>query len=315
MALRNKIIISLGGNAIVRRGERGTVEEQLRNADAACAAIAGLASSGASVVITHGNGPIVGNIFIQNEAARDEVPPMPLYVLDADSEGSVGFMIQQSLYNRLHRIHRIKDIVTVVTQVVVDPKDPAFANPTKPVGPFYTAEEAKRLSRLKGWTMKEDSLRGHRRVVPSPRPKKVIEANIINMLSEAGVLVIAAGGGGVPVAEAADGTLSGVDAVIDKDLATSLLAIETGAERFIDLTQVDMVYLDYGKPGQRGIPEMSAAEAREYFRRGEFAPGSMGPKIEAAIEFLEAGGKEVLITAPELVEEALGGKAGTRIYP
>lgn len=309
-----RIIVSLGGNAIVRRGERGTVEEQFENARAACGYIAAMARGGRSIIITHGNGPIVGNLVIQNESAKNVVPPMPLYICDADSEGGIGFMIQQTLYNQLHRIHNIKDVVTIVTQVVVDRADPAFTDPSKPVGPFYTVKEAETLARTMGWIMKEDSHRGFRRVVPSPKPEKIIESQVIERLASSGVIVIAAGGGGVPVVELDDGTLAGIDAVIDKDRATALLAKETRAEVFINLTQIDRVYINFGKPAQKGLPELSMDEARKYLEAGEFAPGSMGPKIEAAIEFLEGGGKEVIITSPELVEEAVSGCAGTRIH-
>ncbi|MFQ5735508.1 MAG: carbamate kinase [Thermodesulfobacteriota bacterium] len=308
-----KVIVSIGGNAIIRRGGSGTIEEQFANLSCAARFIGRLVKSGRPVIITHGNGPVVGNIVLRNEAASNVVPPMPLYICDADSEGGIGFMIQQSLYNHLHKIHNIKEVIAVVTQVVVDERDPAFSNPTKPLGPFYTREQADELKRGRGWAMAEDSNRGYRRVVASPEPVRVVEAPVIKRLAEGGVVVIAAGGGGVPVVEAPDGTLRGVDAVIDKDLATALLAREVRAERFINLTQVEMVYLDYGRAGQRGIPEMDVTQARKWLEAGQFAPGSMGPKIKAAIDFLEGGGKEVVITTPELVEEAAVGRAGTRI--
>ncbi len=307
-------IISLGGNAIIKRGEKGTVEEQFKNIQSSMACVARMVESGRPIIITHGNGPIVGNILISFEAVKTKIPPMPLYICDADSEGGIGFMIQQTLYNELRKTHRIEDVVTVVTQVVVDRVDPAFKNPTKPIGPFYTSQEAQALTREKGYVMVEDSLRGYRRVVASPRPVRVVEADVIKRLALSGVVVIAAGGGGVPVVEDTDGHLRGVDAVIDKDLATSVLAKEVNAEVFINLTQVEMVYLDFGKPTQRGIETMNVEEARRHLNAGEFAPGSMGSKIEAAVEFLEGGGKEVFITTPELVEEALEGKKGTRIY-
>lgn len=308
-----KIIVSIGGNAIIRRNDRGTIEEQFENLKHACGYIGRMVKGGKSIIITHGNGPIVGNIVLRNEMVKNLIPPEPLYICDADSEGGIGFMIQQTLYNQLHKLHNIKDVVTIVTQVVVDRDDPAFKDPSKPVGPYYTEEEAKKLADAKGWVMKEDSHRGFRRVVPSPAPKKIIEAAVVKTLAEMGVIVIAAGGGGVPVIEEEDGTLKGVDAVIDKDLATALLAKEVKADRFINLTQVDRVYVNFGKPGQRGITEMNVKEARGFLEAGEFAPGSMGPKVQAAIDFLEAGGREVIITEPELIESALEGKAGTRI--
>lgn len=312
--IRKTVIISLGGNVIIRRGERGTIEEQFENTRRACAFIARTIEGKKNIVITHGNGPVVGNILIRSEALKNEIPPMPLYICDADSAGGIGFIIQQTLYNELLLAGKIKDIVTVVTQVVISRDDPAFQNPTKPIGPYYTEEEALRISRERGWKVAEDSGRGWRRFVASPRPLRVVEADIIKKLSDMGVIVIAAGGGGVPVVENPDSTLRGVDAVIDKDLATSALAKEIGAEVFINLTQIEMVYINFGKPGRKGIPRMGVKEAKKYLEDGEFLPGSMKPKIEAAIEFLEAGGKEVIITTPELVEDAMEGRAGTRIH-
>lgn len=307
-------IVSLGGNALIRRGESGTIEEQFAHTDECVRQISRMVNEGRRIIITHGNGPIVGNIMIRNEAARNTVPPMPLYICDADSEGGIGFMIQQTLYNNLRKIDLVADVVTVITQVVVDRRDGAFRKPTKPVGPFYTAGEAQILEESKGWRLVEDSGRGYRRVVPSPKPLRVIESRVIKYLAAAGVIVIAAGGGGVPVAEV-DGSLQGVEAVIDKDLATSTLARETGAVSIVNLTQVDMVYLNYGKDGQKGLREVSLDEIKYYYGQGHFPPGSMGPKIEAAMEFLAAGGKEVIITTPELLGDAVEGKAGTRIHP
>lgn len=276
--------------------------------------ISTMVEKGYKVVITHGNGPIVGNIVLRNEAAKNTVPPMPLYICDADSEGGIGYMLQQTIYNHLRGMRYSGEVATVITQVVVDKDDQAFRNPTKPIGPFYSGEEALAVEREKGWKFVEDSGRGYRRVVPSPRPKKVIEAAVIRKLCALGVIVIAAGGGGVPVIELGNGNLQGVDAVVDKDLSTSLLAREIDAELFINLTQVDMVSLNYGKPDQEGLRDVSLADIKKYFERGHFPPGSMGPKIEAAVEFLEAGGKEVIITSPERMEDALQGRAGTRIH-
>ncbi len=309
-----KAIISIGGNALIRRGETGTIEEQFSNARAACSVVSGLMDRGLGVIITHGNGPVVGNIVIRNEAARAFVPPMPLYISDADSEGGIGFMIQQTIYNEFQRAGTGAEVVTVVTQVVVDRDDPAFKAPTKPVGPYYSAEEAARLEKSKGWTMREDSGRGIRRVVPSPAPERIVEAPVIERLAEEGVVVIAAGGGGVPVVEEGDGTLRGIDAVVDKDLSTTLLAVETGARSILNLTAIDAVYLDFGTPHERPIREMTVEEARGYLEAGEFAPGSMGPKITAAIGFIEAGGEEVFITTPALMSPALEGREGTRIH-
>ena len=314
--LKNKpVVIAIGGNALIRRGERGTIEEQFAHTNACMARVAGLVREGQPVIITHGNGPIVGNIVIQMECARNTVPPMPLYIADADSEGGIGFILQQSLYNHLQRHLKGVSVVAVVTQVVVDQADPAFLNPAKPIGPFYAKEDAKTLERERGWRMMEDAGRGWRRAVPSPKPVRIVEAEAIRKIASGGDVVIAAGGGGVPVVEEADGTLRGVDAVIDKDLATGLLARQVGAERLIILTSVDCVYLDYGKKTQRPLIRMSVADAKRHLAAGQFPPGSMGPKIEAAVEFLEGGGKEVLITSPEKMEAALSGRDGTIIRP
>src|SRR5512143_165024 len=305
-------IITLGGNAIIRRGEKGTVEEQFAHADACMAEVAKMLAAGRRVIITHGNGPIVGNIVIRNECARNTTPPMPLFMNDADSEGGIGFMIQQTLYNSLRKIGGKRDVATIITQVVVDENDPAFLNPTKPIGPYYREDEAGALRSEKGWTMVKGT-GGYRRVVPSPKPVRIIEKDVIKRLALEGIVVIAAGGGGVPVLETPEGLLRGVDAVIDKDLSTSALAREIRAEGIIILTEVDRVYLNYGATGEKGLDRASLMEMKRYFAEGHFPPGSMGPKIEAAIEFLEAGGREVVITRPELMGAGLAGRAGTRI--
>jgi carbamate kinase len=308
-------VVSLGGNALVRRGDKGTVEEQFEHARACTEQISRLLEQGRCVVVTHGNGPIVGHIVLRNEAARNTVPPMPLYLCDADSEGGIGFVIQQTLYNHLRRLRRVRDVVTIITQVVVDPADPAFDLPTKPIGPFYGEGEARRLEAERGWRLVEDAGRGWRRVVPSPKPRRVVEANVIGRLAREGVIVIGAGGGGVPVVEGPGGDLHGVDAVIDKDLTTAVLAAQLGAGSILCLTDVDRVYLDYGKPAARGLGDVTAADLRRYRDQGHFPPGSMGPKIDAALQFLEAGGREFVITSPELAVEASEGRAGTRVRP
>jgi len=313
------VIVSIGGNALIRRTGTGEIDEQLENARSAMAAVTAMLSAGRRVVITHGNGPVVGNIVIRNEAARDVIPPMPLYICDADSEGGVGFLIQHTLYNLLHvagaASGAAREVAAIVTQVVVDPEDPAFAEPTKPIGPWYTAEEAEAVRAASGWTMREERGRGYRRVVPSPRPVRVVEAGVIERLADSGVVVIAAGGGGVPVVERADGTLYGVDAVIDKDHATTLLAVELGAELIINLTEVDMVYRGYGTAREEGIGVLTVEEAGRLLAAGEFPAGSMGPKVASAVEFLERGGREVIITSPARLEDALAGEAGTRVVP
>ena len=223
-------------------------------------------------------------------------------------------MLQQTIYNHLRGMQYTGEVVTVITQVVVDKHDEAFRNPAKPIGPFYSGEEAMKVKKEKGWEYIEDSGRGYRRVVPSPRPVRIVESGVIRRLCALGVIAIAAGGGGVPVVELDNGELQGVDAVVDKDLSTSLLARDIGARRIVNLTQADMVYLHYGKPGQRGLRDVSLAGIKKYFSQGHFPPGSMGPKIEAVVEFLDAGGKEVIITSPELMADAVNGRAGTSIH-
>lgn len=312
---RAPVIVSLGGNALIRRGQKGTIEEQFENASSACSLIASLSSGGFPLIVTHGNGPVVGNIVLRNEAASAVIPPMPLYISGAESEGVVGFTLQQVIYNHLRRSGSTRQVAAVITQTVVDPRDPAFQDPTKPIGPFYPEDDSRTLAGSRGWVMKDDSGRGLRRVVASPRPVRIVESGVIERLASDGVIVIAAGGGGVPVVEDSSGLLKGVDAVVDKDLSTALLATSVKARLFIDLTSVEAVFLDYGKPGHRPIDAMSVEEAERYLEEGHFAEGSMRPKIEAAIGFLRGGGREVLITAPHLALEAMEGRAGTRIYP
>lgn len=307
------ILIAIGGNALIMPGERGTIQEQMSHASDCMARVAGLVGQGTPVIITHGNGPIVGNIVVQMDCARLSVPEMPLYIADADSEGAVGFMLQQSLYNHLLGRKVRPGVVSVVTQVVVDILDPAFTRPAKPIGPFYTEAQAASLTASDGWAMVEDSGRGWRRVVASPRPVRVVEADTIRRIAESGDVVIAAGGGGVPVCEDGHGRLTGVDAVVDKDMASSVLARQVGAKRMLILTSVDCVYLDYGKKGQRPVSKLSVEGAKKYLEEGQFPPGSMGPKVQAAVEFIESGGHDVIITSPDRLEDALAGIAGTVI--
>ncbi len=310
-----KLVVALGGNALILPGELGTLEEQRRHLSQAMAQTADLVTSGFATVITHGNGPMVGHLLIQMECARALVPPMPLFMCDADSEGGLGYLIQQCLVNELHRRGREQGVATVVTQVEVSPADPAFSAPDKPIGPFYTAAEAGRLQAERGWHLREDAGRGWRRVVPSPRPLRIIEQGVISYLLQGGFIVIAAGGGGVPVIRLPSGDLVGVEAVIDKDRASAVLAGEIAADLLIFLTAVEHVYLDYLKPGQRPLTMLTCAEARQYLEEGHFAPGSMGPKIESAVDFLSRGGKRVLITQPESLAAALQGRSGTHIFP
>ncbi len=312
---KKTIVIALGGNSIIPVDKQGTIEEQLELTRATMEHVARLIAEGHRVVITHGNGPVVGNIFIRNEMAKEIIPPMPLDVCGADSEGGIGYMIQQTLQNQLRQIGLDRDVFTIITQVVVSPDDEAFNNPTKPIGPFYDAEEARKIAEEKGWVIVEDSGRGYRRVVPSPKPVEIVELRAIKKAMESGAIVIAVGGGGIPVVRDSDGKLRGIEAVIDKDRASSVLAKQLQAHLLFILTQVEKVALRFGKPDQQDLDVMTVEEARKYLSQGEFPPGSMGPKIEAAIEFLEAGGEEVVITKPELLSEALGGRRCTRIIP
>jgi carbamate kinase len=308
-------VLALGGNALIRQGEKGEIEQQRRHIREALEQLPALLDNQGLLLITHGNGPVVGNLLLQNEAAREIVPPVPLDVCDADSEGSIGYMIQQEMVNRLRGLEENRPVVSVITQVVVDAADPGFVHPTKPVGPFYTRQEAEILRRARGWTIFEDAGRGYRRVVPSPRPLEVIESEPIRLLLRHGVVVIAGGGGGIPVIRNEDGMLRGVEAVVDKDLTTALLAKSLRARRMVFLTAVDCVYRHFGRSDQEPLSCLSIPEVRHFQQMGEFPPGSMGPKIEAALDFLETGGQEVLITSPECLTDALGGKAGTCIIP
>jgi len=307
------VVVAFGGNAIIRPGQKGTFEEQKANVQETCRQLVDLVGQGYRLILTHGNGPQVGNILIKNELAREVVPAMPLDVLVADTQGSIGYIIQQSLSFELARRGLKVPVVSVITQTLVDPEDPAFSNPTKPIGPFYSEEEAKKLAQEKGCKVVEDSNRGWRRVVPSPQPLEIIEREAIKALVEAGVIVIAAGGGGIPVVRRPDGSLEGVEAVIDKDRAARLLANEVGAEILFLLTEVDQVYLDYGRPTQRPLHKLTVEEAKKYLKEGQFPPGSMGPKIEAAISFVEGGGQKAVIGSLARAAEAIRGISGTTI--
>jgi carbamate kinase len=313
MSLPRSAVIALGGNSILPAHGTGTFEEQLSITRVTMEKIALLVKEGMTIVLSHGNGPIVGNILIRNESVRDQIPPMPLDVCGADSQGGIGYMMQQVLQNELHRIGIDRTVVTVVTQVVVDERDPAFRRPTKPIGPFYTHDRARTLARERGWTVVEDAGRGYRRVVSSPKPLEIVEVEAIRKLVAAGAIVIAAGGGGIPVSRQWDGTLHGVEAVIDKDLASALLAKLVGAEALVIVTEVDQVAVGFGTPDQRDLSTASASELERWLAEGHFPPGSMGPKVQAAIDFLRGGGCSAWITSPEKVREAIEGKAGTRV--
>ncbi|MGI6553343.1 MAG: carbamate kinase [Bacillota bacterium] len=305
------VVVALGGNAILQAKQKGTAEEQRSNIDYSAKQIVRLVEAGYRIVLTHGNGPQVGNILLQNAAASHQVPAMPLDICGAESQGLIGYMIQQSLMNQLHQLGIKKNVVTVLTQVVVDRGDPAFFNPSKPVGPFYSKEEAEKNMREKGESWIEDSGRGWRKVVPSPKPQEIVELETIQTLVNNGIIVIAAGGGGIPVAREG-GRLTGVEAVIDKDLASSLLARKLRADLLVIATDVPYVAINFGTAQQRDLKSLTISEARIYLEKGEFGRGSMAPKVEAAISFVDNGG-EALITSLSELEKAVNGLAGTRI--
>jgi len=312
MTNRKTIVVAMGGNAIIEEGTEGTITQQFANTRKSLAAVVGMISEGHKVVLTHGNGPQAGVHLIRNEAASAQVPPSPLGVIVADTQGSMGYMIAQSLANALLKQGVNKQVVTVITQVEVDPADPSMQNPTKYVGPFYKAEQVEKL-RERGWQIKEDPGRGFRRVVPSPIPLDVVEKGTIKDLIDDGKIVIAVGGGGVPVYREADGSLEGVDAVIDKDRASALLANLINADELIILTGVDKVAINFKKPDQRFFDHMTVAECERYLAEGQFPKGSMGPKIEAACDFIRRGGSRVIITTMENATKAVDGEAGTVI--
>jgi len=307
------ILVALGGHAFMQRGERGTIEIQERNAAKICGTLQILVERGYNVVITHGNGPQVGDLLLLSESGDAEVPKMPLDVLVAQTEGSLGYFLQQAMLNTLRRAGQKRYVVTVVTQVLVDPEDEAFKKPTKPIGPFLSKEEAESRRDKLGWKIVDDSGRGWRRVVPSPKPLKVVQRHMIRESAEAGHIVIAGGGGGIPIIKKPDGSYEGVEAVIDKDLTSSILATEIGAEIFIILTEVPCVFTGYGKPNKTAIGAITAEQLGAMYEAGEFPPGSMGPKVVAAREFLERGGKRAIITDPETMPDALLGRGGTHI--
>ncbi|NOX90425.1 MAG: carbamate kinase [Calditrichaeota bacterium] len=311
---KQPIVVALGGNAITREFEEGNIAQQFANTRRSLEHIIDLLQEGYHIVITHGNGPQVGNALIRVEESRHLVPPLPLGIIVADLEGGMGYMIEQCLQNKMHDLGVKRQVATIVTQVLVNKDDPSILSPSKFVGPFFRKEQVKELEEKRGWIMKEDKGRGYRRVVPSPHPKGIVEKDIIKHLVDMGVVVIAAGGGGIPVYIDHRGWLEGIDAVIDKDLASAVLAKEIEAERLIIVTGVDQVAINFGTPQQVDLPELTVSEAKKYLAQGEFPKGSMGPKIEAAINFIENGGKEVIITSIEKTGPALKGKAGTRIH-
>jgi len=312
---RNKqvAVVAIGGNSLIKDKQHKTIPDQYKAARETCVHIAGMIQQGWDVAIGHGNGPQVGFILRRSELAQHELHEVPLDICGADTQGAIGYMLQQNLYNEFLRRGVEKQATTVVTQVLVDRDDPAFQNPTKPIGSFLSEEEALRRRREEDWAVVEDAGRGWRRVVPSPLPRRVIEVDAVKELIEAGFVVITVGGGGIPVVEDEEGNLQGCAAVIDKDYASSLLARSIHADLLLISTAVEKVALNYGKPTQTWLAHMTLEEAKGYLAAGHFAPGSMGPKIQAIIWFLEAGGREAIVTNPENIERALAGETGTHI--
>jgi carbamate kinase len=311
----NKLaVVAIGGNSLIKDKSHQTVQDQLDAVQETCKHIAIMIKKGWNVVITHGNGPQVGFILLRSELSSNVLHTVPLDSCGADSQGAIGYMIQQCLHNEFRRHEITRSAGSLVTQTLVDKYDPAFQNPTKPVGPFYDKQKADEYKIQKGWSMIEDAGRGWRRTVPSPKPLRIIELDILKNLLNQGFTVIAAGGGGIPVIEE-DGNLKGVEAVIDKDYASALLATGLKVQLFLICTAIDRIALNFGKPNQKFLDKITLSEAKEYFKSGHFPSGSMGPKIEAVISYLENGGKKAIITNPESIELALLGKAGTHITP
>jgi len=306
-----KVVVAFGGNALVKPGQKGTSEEQFKTTMQSVRDIVRMIENGWDVVITHGNGPQVGSILLQQDVAKSVAPPMPLDVCVAQSQGQIGYIIQQCMSDSLASRGIEKGVAAVVTQVLVDENDPAFENPTKPVGPVYRYDEA--LLRLKEGYIMSRQKGGWRIVVPSPDPVSIVESGAIRNLIDNGVIVIAVGGGGIPVVKKDGKTMEGMEAVIDKDLASERLASEIGADVLLILTDVDAVYLDYSSEKQKKLGKVKLEELEEYYRQGHFPPGSMGPKVLAAIRFLENGGKKVIISSIEHAWDALEGRAGTQI--
>jgi carbamate kinase len=311
---RKLAVVAFGGNALLRPEDRGTQEEQIARAKQAARWLAEIVRAGYKLIVVHGNGPQVGNILVQAEEASTKIPPQSLDICVAQTEGSMGFLLQTAIRNRLDAIGVGGEVSTILTEVEVDPNDPAFKRPTKPIGPFFTRYRAEALERDLGWTMREDAGRGGwRHVVPSPRPLRILNIGTIRYMLNGADVVIAAGGGGIPVIRGRDGQWRGVEAVIDKDYASALLAAELKADLYVILTGVPKVAIDFGKPTERAVDRMSLDEAQRWLAEGQFPAGSMGPKIDAAMQFVRASGRSVIVTDIDHVREAIEGRAGTVI--
>lgn len=315
MERKGLAVVAVGGNALIKDKAHQTVQDQYEAAVETMGHIVGMIEMGWDVVVTHGNGPQVGFILRRSELASHELHEVPLDYCGADTQGAIGYMFQQILHNQFLAKSMDKNAVTVVTQTIVDREDPAFKNPTKPIGSFMEEAQAREKIKTEGWTMVEDAGRGWRRVVPSPIPQRIVEADAIQSLIQAGFVVVAVGGGGIPVIETPDGKLVGVEAVIDKDFGSSILASMIDADLFLISTAVEKVAINFNKPDQKWLDKLTTSEAKQYIEEGHFAKGSMLPKIQAILKFMELGGRQALITDPEHIMEALQGKTGTWIVP
>ncbi|HOO32681.1 MAG TPA: carbamate kinase [Thermotogota bacterium] len=311
---KKRTVLAIGGNAVNKPGEKATADNMRKNIAHTMDFLSDMILKDYSLIITHGNGPQVGNLLLQQDIAKEKVPPFPIDVNDAQTQGSLGYFIAQTLRNELVRKGCAKTVCSLVTQIVVDPEDKAFKEPTKPVGPFYSEADGKAIAAEKGWDFVEDSGRGWRRVVPSPKPLDIVEKDVILDLIEKDMVLIAAGGGGIPVRREINGELFGVEAVIDKDRASALLALEINADELIILTGVDQVSVNFGREDERQLDRITIEEAERYLNEGQFPKGSMGPKIEAAVQFVRESGRACLITSMEKLNEALEGQTGTYIY-
>lgn len=311
-----KVVIALGGNAILQPGQKGTFQSQLQNVKHTTQQLVSLVKRGYQLLITHGNGPQVGQILLQQKVAEKEgIPPMPLYACGAMTQALLGYMIQQCLYNEMKLAGIDKNVVTVVTQVLVSKDDPAFKNPSKPIGPFYSEDHAKKMMEEYGEVWKEDSGRGWRKVVPSPQPQAIVEIDVVKKLLENGTIVIASGGGGIPVVLEENGRLAGVDAVIDKDLAAEKMAEDIDADLFVILTDVPYAAINYKKPNQKNLEKVRLSEIKKFYEEGHFKEGSMGPKVRAVIKFVERKNRKAIITSLNDVVKAVEESFGTIVTP
>lgn len=308
-------LIAIGGNSLIRAGQRGTIEEQYENALATARAIARMINQGWEVVVTHGNGPQAGAALIRSERGANEVYTHTLDMCVATTQSEIGYILQRAFIQAFNELNIKREVLTIPTMVIVDPNDPAFQKPSKPIGPFYTREIAMTKKNTLGWQIVEDAARGWRRVVASPEPIEIVELEIIKKIIELNIIAIALGGGGIPVIRREDGTLVGSEAVIDKDRSSALLANGLNVDLFIISTDADRVYLNYKKTNQKGLDLVSLNEIKEYYDQGHFPPGNMGPKVEAVMRYLSNGGKKAIITTFEYITDAIEGKAGTTIIP